>query len=75
MKRKITSLDGLYEVPESLLMEAVRHIPDHEESGIRDVLSAAEEYKSANMTPVFILDQYSMNVMVVARETFGKKLH
>jgi hypothetical protein len=75
MKRKITSLEGLYQVSESILLEAVKYVPDEEESGIREVLAAGELYKAANMTPIFILDQKNMDVIVVAQETFGKKLH
>lgn len=75
MRRTIKSLDGLYEIPESMLQSAVQFIPDYEESGIRDVLSAADEYRAANLTPIFIFDQHNMDVLVVCKETFGKRLH
>lgn len=75
MKTKITELKNLVEVPERVLREAVQYIPEDEESGIREVLSAAEEYRAANLTPIFILDQYNMDVLVVCKETFGKRLH
>ncbi len=75
MKKTITSLNNLVEVPESTLRQAAEYIPQEEESGIRRVLKAAEEYRAANMTPIFILDQQNMDVLVVARETFGKRLH
>lgn len=39
------------------------------------MLLAAQEFKNANMTPMFILDAQNMDVFCVARETFGKKLH
>lgn len=75
MKTKISELKNLVEVPERVLREAVQYIPENEESGIREVLSAAEEYRAANLTPIFILDQYNMDVLVVCKETFGKRLH
>lgn len=68
-------ISNLVEVPEKVLLEAVQYIPEDEESGIRIVLAAADEYRAANLTPIFILDQYSMNVLVVCKETFGKRLH
>jgi len=68
-------ISNLVEVPEKVLLEAVQYIPEDEESGIRVVLAAAEKYRAANLTPVFILDQNSMNVLVVCKETFGKRLH
>ncbi len=65
----------MIEVSEEVMREAVQFIPEDEESGIRTVLKAADEYKAANMTPIFIMDRYTMSVYVVAKETFGKKLH
>lgn len=68
-------LQNMIQVHEDVLRETLRYIPENEESGIRTVLKAADEYKAANMTPIFILDKYTMSVLVVAEETFGKKLH
>ena len=68
-------LQNMIQVHEDVLRETLRYIPENEESGIRTVLKAAEEYRAANMTPIFILDRYNMSVYVVAEETFGKKLH
>jgi hypothetical protein len=65
----------MIQVSEEVMREAVQYIPEDEESGIRTVLKAADEYKAANMTPIFIMDRYNMSVYVVAKETFGKKLH
>lgn len=39
------------------------------------MLLLAEEYKKAEMTPMFVLDVKNMDVYCVAKETFGKKLH
>jgi len=75
MRRTITNLQNLVEIPESIILEAVQYIPEDEESGMRTVLLAADENRAANLTPVFILDQYSMNILVVCKETFGKRLH
>ena len=75
MKRTITNLRNLVEIPESIILEAVKYIPEDEESGMRTVLLAADEYRAANLTPVFILDHDSMNILVVCKETFGKRLH
>lgn len=68
-------LKNMIQISEEVVREAVQYIPEYEESGIRTVLKAADEYKAANMTPIFILDRYNMSIMVVAEETFGKKLH
>jgi len=39
------------------------------------MLLVAQEFKEAEMTPMFILDVRNMSVICVARETFGKRLH
>ncbi len=65
----------MIQIPENVMRQAVQYIPEDEESGIRTVLLAADEFKAANMTPIFIMDRHTMSVYVVAKETFGKKLH
>ena len=72
---KKVSLDGMVQVSEDIVRQAVKYIPEEEESGMRTVLKAADEYRAANMTPIFILDRYNMDILVVAEETFGKRLH
>jgi len=68
-------IKNMIQIPESIVREAVQYIPEDETSGMRTVLIAADEFKAANMTPIFILDKYTMSIYVVAEETFGKKLH
>lgn len=68
-------LNNMVQVSEDVIRTAVKYIPEDEESGMRTVLLAADEYKAANMTPIFILDRSNMSIYVVAEETFGKKLH
>lgn len=75
MKKTVTSLDNLVEVPEYIVKMAASAIPENEESGLRTVLKAADEFKAAKLTPIFILDQYNMDILVVCKETFGKRLH
>jgi hypothetical protein len=69
------NLENMIQIPEDVLRQAVDYIPEDEESGIRIVLEAANDFKAANMTPIFIMDRYTMSIYVVAKETFGKKLH
>lgn len=39
------------------------------------MLLAAREFKSAGMTPMFLLDVKNMDVVCIAKETWGKKLN
>lgn len=75
MKKTTANLENLVQVPENIVRLAASAIPEDEESGLRTVLQAADEYRSANLTPIFILDQYNMDILVVCKETFGKRLH
>jgi hypothetical protein len=68
-------LNNMVQIPESVVRQAVKFIPEDEESGMRTVLVAADEYKAANLTPIFILDRSSMSIYGVCEETFGKVLH
>lgn len=39
------------------------------------MLMVAEEFIDAGLTPMFLLDAENMDVFVVAKETYNKKLH
>jgi hypothetical protein len=74
MRKKII-IENCVEIPEDIVIAAWEAVDCDEESGFGKVIRASLEYKSANMTPVFILNQYTMEIYCVAKETFGKKLH
>lgn len=69
------NLNNMIQISEEIVRQAVKYIPEDEESGMRTVLKAADEYRAANMTPIFIMDRINMSIYVVAEETFGKKLN
>lgn len=72
-----------------LAMSSYKIIPEHimeasaetaiemgeSDNSFSRMLVAAKEFKEADMTPMFLLDIRNMDVFVVAKETFGKKLH
>lgn len=62
-------------VPESIVEDAAAACSDDEHNSFRKVLRAAEEFKKAEMTPIFILDIERMDLIVVTKETFQKKLN
>jgi len=45
------------------------------ESSFAVLLAAAEQFEDAGCTPIFLLDGVKMDMLCVAKETFGKKLH
>ena len=68
-------MDMYFAIPESVVREASDAIPDDPDNSFARVLRAGEEFKAAGMTPLYILDQNYKDLLVVAKETFKKKLH
>jgi len=75
MKKPVSLGSKFVEVPENIVMDAWKVLGKEEDSGFKIVLDAAEQYKSAGMTPIFIFDTYMGDIYCYAKETFGKKLH
>lgn len=75
MKKILANLDNLVQVPENIVISAAAAIPEDLDNSFIRILKVADEYKSANMTPIYILDRNKMDIYVAAKETFGKKLH
>lgn len=66
-------------LPESLIHESVL---EAESSGkcddvvnFKKILLAGQAFKDAEMHPMYLFDQRAAGIVVVAEETFGKKLH
>lgn len=68
-------LDSMVEVPEHIVASAAASIPDDPYNSFIVILESGRLYKEAGMTPIYILDRQTMNLHVVAEETFGKKLN
>ena len=64
-------------IPESVIRESAdvcNEIGEYD-NNFSLLLSTAAQFKTANMTPIFLLDPQHMDMLCVAKETFGKKLH
>ena len=64
-------------IPEKIIREsaeACNEVGEYD-NNFSYLLIKADQFKNANMTPVFLLDPYQMDMLCVAKETFGKKLH
>jgi hypothetical protein len=64
-------------VPENVIIEADKASREMGEANnsFGRLLKVADEFKDAGATPIFLLDPYYMDLMVVCEETFKKKLH
>ena len=64
------------QIPEEIVKESADICSnDDKDNSFSRIWKTGQEYKSAGMTPIYLLDQSVMQLMVVAAETFGKKLH
>lgn len=61
-------------VPEELIKKS-SETGDEDSNVYQKLLKAGQEYKDADMTPIYIYDPSSKNLIVAAEETLGKKLH
>lgn len=64
-------------IPERIMRLSAQTATEMGESdnSFNRMLTASKEFKNAGMTPMFLLDTITMDVICVAKETFGKKLN
>ena len=63
------------QIPEEVVQQAAEMCSDDENNSFFRIWNVGQGYKSAGMTPIYLLDQTVMQLFVVAQETFGKKLN
>jgi hypothetical protein len=62
-------------IPEDIVEEAADICSDDPKNSFFKIWNAGQAYKSAGMTPIYLLDQITLQLIVVAKETFLKRLH
>ena len=68
--------EGYYaQIPEEIVKHSAEMCADDENNSFIRIWKVGQEYKSAGMTPIYLLNQMTMDLFVVASETYGKKLH
>jgi len=60
-------------VPEDIIEKSARSVGG--DNNFTKLLSAAKAYREADLDPIYLLDPDTMEVIVIVRETFQKKLH
>jgi hypothetical protein len=68
-------MDGYIVIPEFVVKQAAASIPEDLDNSFLKVLKAGEEYRQAGLTPVYVLDPNYKDLVVIAQEIYGKKLH
>jgi hypothetical protein len=62
-------------IPEHVVEDAAAAIPDDEENSFARLLKTANEFREAGLTPLFLVNEEFKNLVVICKETYGKKLH
>jgi hypothetical protein len=64
-------------IPEKIMRLSAQTAEELGESNnsFNHMLSISQQFKNAGMTPMFLLDTDTMDVICVTQETFGKKLN
>jgi hypothetical protein len=62
-------------IPEETVKEAADMCSDDSNNSFYRIWTSGQEYKFAGMTPIYLLDREKMQLIVVAEETYGRKLH
>jgi len=62
-------------IPESIVEEAAEACKDDTDNNFKKVWNAGQEFKAAGLTPVYLLDEEYMDLVVIAKETYKKKLN
>ena len=73
IERMTPTVRNIQVVDEDLVVQAVKQFGEDSAFGI--ILGVANEYRQADMTPIFLWDVDERNVYCVAAETYRKKLH
>jgi hypothetical protein len=68
-------MDTFLVVPEEVVEDAAKAIEDDPLNNFKKVWNAGQEFKAAGLTPIYLLDQNFMDLFVIAKETYKKKLH
>jgi len=64
-----------YIVNEDFLVEHIMKEKSEDVPGFVVAYNEGQVYKSANMTPIYMVDSDFRNIWVVAAETYNRKLH
>jgi hypothetical protein len=62
-------------VSEYVIRRSSENFMPDEDNAFKYLLIAADDFRKANMTPIFLYRQIDSSLRVAAIETFGKMLH
>jgi hypothetical protein len=71
----LRALEPLMIIPESVVLEAAEACKDDPQNNFLKVYNAGQEFKAAGLTPIYVLDEQYMDLVVIAKELYKKKLN
>ena len=70
-----TNMESYVVIPETVIKEAADAMVDDPQNNFVKVWNAGQEFKAAGLTPIYLLNEIYMDLFVIAKETYKKKLH
>ena len=68
-------LSGLQIVPEDMVVFCASQFAPNEENSFRSILNAADEFRDAGLTPIFLCSETLKDLFVTTKEKLQKKYH
>jgi hypothetical protein len=62
-------------IPEEIIRDSAEVCSDDENNSFARLLKHGEELRAIGLTPLYVLDPYHMDIVVVIEETYEKKLN
>lgn len=69
------TLSGLHIIPEDMVVFCAGQFAPNEENSFRSILNAADEFRDAGLTPIFLCSETLKDLFVTTEEKLQKKLH
>jgi hypothetical protein len=68
-------LSDLYVIPEEMVIHCAQQFEEGEENNFTQFLVAADEFRQAGLTPVFLCSKSMKDMYVTTEEKMRKKYH
>jgi hypothetical protein len=73
--QQIPSISNLQIVPEDMIIFCASQFGPDEDNSFKNVLNAADEFREAGLTPIFLCTKTLQDLFVTTKEKLQKKYH
>jgi hypothetical protein len=69
------TLNGLQVIPEDMVVFCANQFGPNEDNSFKSILNAADEFRDAGLTPIFLCSKTLQDLFVTTTEKLQKKYH